>query len=368
MAKYRLYALGKNGARVGEVDVYTRFRFRTRFNAPGTWVLTGAADELELVSLTAGIAFVRDDGETIFSGFSTAVRRTQDSLTFSGAGDLQRIADRLALPDPAGPPFTSQAYDVRTGAAETVIKGYVDANAGPSARSERRISGLTIATDLGRGDTVTGRARFHNLLDLCAALAVEGGGLGLRYAGGAFDVYEPEDKSATVVFSVDLATLRDFVYTARAPGANYLYAGGTGEGTARIIETGEDSESIVAWSRRIEAFLDQRNVSDSAELRSKIAAGLEDGGAQTGITLTPEESAAMQAYDDWWLGDSVSVVVDSVRLVYTIREIRGEATPDGTAFMPVAGTLHGGALDDPFARLYLQMRRDRSRVAALERV
>lgn len=65
-------------------------------------------------------------------------------------------------------------FDVRSGTVEAVMRGYVDANAGPSAIANRRITGLALGTYNTLGATITEQARYATLLDLLRLLAVKG--------------------------------------------------------------------------------------------------------------------------------------------------------------------------------------------------
>ena len=367
MTEYTVFAVDGSGTRLGEA-AFEALKLRMIFNGVGTWTLEGAPDALGLIAIGGGIE-VRREGEAFFSGILTGLHREGPyRLTLRGVDSLTHLRDRLALPDPAGPPFTSQDHDVRTGAAETVMREYVYYNAGAGARSERRVPGLTLATDLGRGATVTGRARFHNLLKLLQSLALQGGGLGFRIVDGEFQVYEPEDKTGEVKLSMDIGSLRDYDYQLRAPKATMVYAGGQGEGTARTIVLGENSAASVRWGRRIETFLDKRQTPDTDEIAAAIEETLDRAGEQVRLELTPEPLAQMEPVRDYWLGDTVTASIEGAALEATIRECAVMADGHGgETIVPVAGTSMAEALD-ALARLYQGREGLEARVAALERV
>lgn len=249
-----LYARAATLRRTGQVTDLVKLEAVLRHNAVGTWVLeldrNSAAAELMLAA--EGLVIVRN-GRTLLSGPRT-VRQTvlaggRHTLMLAGVDDTVWLDRRLALPVPAGPPYIAQAYDVRKGAAETVLRAYVDANLGPGATVPRRLAGLTLPADQARGAAVTGVARFQPLLEVMQELALAGGvgfrvvqvGLGLQ-----LEVYLPADRTRAAVFSTELGNLAGYDYSDELPTATYAYVAGQGEGTARtIVEGGTAALAVV---------------------------------------------------------------------------------------------------------------------------
>lgn len=260
MAVYRIYVRNSALERVGELDTYTKAVVQPAFNAPGAWSLAlpamSAITPL-LLAPGAGVIFVREDGTTILSGPVANQDRQwdgdNDNLIVGGPDDTIVLADRLALPYPPAPTWTIADYDVRTDVAETIMHDFVNDNAGPGAMFERRVTGLTLATNGGLGSTITGRARFQSLLELLQYLALAGGGLGFRVVqvstGIQFQVYNPTDKSASIKLSSALGNLRRFRYVIERSTGNYIYVGGNGEGTTRTIVIGGNGPSQSLWGR-----------------------------------------------------------------------------------------------------------------------
>jgi hypothetical protein len=115
------------------------------------------------------------------------------------------------------------------------------------------------------------------------------GGFGIRVVGLQFQVYQPVDKTNEVIYSREMNNLLRFSRNVQKPGGNYVYVGGGGEGTSRVIVEGGNNASISRWGR-IEAWKDQRNTSDTGELNQA-------------------------------LGDIVSIVFDGVTYTETVRQI-----------------------------------------------
>lgn len=373
MPDYVVYVRNSANARIAELDDFTSLDLAMRFNRPGSWVLEidyNAATDKGL-GKGAGIIVVRD-GTTLFSGPVTRLERrwstAGDVLVASGPGDLIWLERGLALPEAPAQTYAASEYDVRTGAAETAIKEYVDNNIGPSAAAQRRAPAFTIEADAAAGATVTGRARFHNLLELCQRLALAGGDLGFRVvqsgSGLEFRVYPPVDKTASVIFSPELGNLLEFTYAQEAARINYVIAGGGGEGIARTFAEKGDSSSITTWGR-VEAFLDDRNTTVAAELVQAIDTELDERAEQTALSIRPIDTAAMAFVDDWDLGDKVTVVAGSDTIEAVVREVRITLDASGEVVVPVVGS--PGARNPEQPRIFSEIAQTDKRVGNLER-
>ncbi len=372
---YRLYLRAEDRTRVGEIDDYLGAGFTLRFNAPGRWQVTLPASSplVGEVKPGCGLVLVRD-GVTLLSGPMRQYKRVsravagegggeEDTLTIGGPDDTGVLRRRLALPVPltATPgDYAAAEHDIRTGTASTVLRAYVDANAGPGALARRRLPGLVLGSDPLIGTTVTGRARFPVLLDLLSDLALaaadDGSDLGFRVAQVGtdlrFEVYQPRDLTAEAVFSYALGNLAGFEYELEWPEANYLYTGGQGEGTARAFDEGGDWESIARFRDIAEAFQDARDVADAGELAQRRLRGLAEGAARSALRLTPVDTDALTFGTHYGLGDRVQVVADGEAIEDVIREVSLRLDPEeGDVLTPVVGpptTLGAGVLSDIF--------------------
>ncbi|GGM64043.1 hypothetical protein GCM10012275_38210 [Longimycelium tulufanense] len=344
MAEWLIYVRDADRNRVALVEDYQTLTLIRRFNAVGTWELDidqRTAPASQLATAGYGIEVVRDDGSTLTTVLSGPVdhrARVRDlrrnRLRLTGVDDMVWLARRLAHPEPAtsSPPYNTNAYDVRTGTASTILRQYVDVNAGPGALTPRQVDGLTLAADPAVGSSVTGRARWQNLLELLQKLALAGGDLGFQVVQSGtdleFSVYQPEDKTGTVHFSEDLGNLVGFSYEVRGPKASYIYVGGGGEGTARTIREGQDSTDVATWGRN-ETFVDRRDTTDTGELDQEITETLDTSGVETRLELEPIDLDGQTYLTHYDLGDKVTVVVDGVTITDIVRAVRIELTPEG---------------------------------------
>jgi hypothetical protein len=343
----RLFSRDRALRRTGQIEDFTSLQMPLRRNRTSTWVLEldAASDAVPLLGRTDGLIVERDDGTLLSGPVVSRVRTSQggdQKLTVTGVDDTVWLERRLALPVPSGPPYTAAEYDDTTGAAETVLRHFVDRNLGPAATAARRLTYLTLPADLGRGTTVRGRGRFHSLLELLQPLALAGGDLGFRIAqvGGAleFQVSVPADRTGTAVFSEELGNLAGYTYRESAPVADYVIVGGQGEGTARAFVEGGVQADIDTFGR-IEAFRDRRDAPDTATLEQARTEALAESGPQTALSISPIDTEAVAFGRDYNLGDRVTVVVDGVAIRDVVREVVLTLTASGgETLTPVVGT------------------------------
>src|SRR5579885_1009136 len=264
-----------------------------------------------------------------------------------------------------------QYSDHQTGVAETVLKHYVNVNAGPAARPEFQTANLTIETDSGIGNTISADARNEVLLDKLKEVAIKGGDLGFRVVQVGtslqFQVYQPPDVSSNAKFSEQLGNLADFAYSIDAPAANYIIGGGQGEGTARAFTEASDATSISDWGRTIVAFYDDRGATDRAKHQNDVAGQLDQSKEQTTFQAQPIDTDALQWGVDYDLGSKVSVIVNGSAVTDLIREVEITVTPDqGSIVKPGIGTVGSGQIEAILTHYQQELKRLRTLVQRLQ--
>lgn len=326
-----------------------------RYNNVGSWSITLPSDHRmvdELRSAGAGI-IVAIENEVIFSGYTTTATLEQSKdnplgdWTIEGVDDSVILAEHLAYPAPFEADVTNQtiAYDARSGAAETVIKGYVFDNISAEAGTERAISKLSVEEDLGRGELVSASARFDNLQDLIYGLAQTGGiGFRVEQIGNEveFQVFEPVDRSQTVRMDLDNGKLTRTEYGYGQPRATRIIVGGAGEAEERVFYEGTTVESIQAenlWARRVERFVDNRGSDVDSELEQAANEALIDEGKTiVNLNVTPSDDQTMRFGIDWYLGDKVTIVVGLAETTAVVTEVGLSVQPDGVRIGATVGT------------------------------
>lgn len=370
----RLFTRDNALRRTGQVEDFRSLQMPLRFNRTSTWVLEldAASPAVALLGRTDGL-IVERDGVTLLSGpvvrISRSSEQAKDTVVVSGVDDTVWLERRLALPVPAGPPYTAVEYDDKQGAAETVLRYYVDRNLGPTATVPRRLSYLTLPADLARGTTVRGFARFHTLLELLQPLALAGGDLGFRIvqvgAGLEFQVYVPADRTATAVFSRELGNLSGYAYETSAPAADYVIVAGQGEGTLRAFSEGGRQADIDVYGR-IESFRDRRDIDDATVLPQALAEALAESQPGTALSISPIDTAAVSYGVEYVLGDRVTVDVEGERIQDVVREVALTLTPDrGERITPLIGT--PGAVNPAALNLFSRQERLDRRISNQER-
>lgn len=294
-------------------------------NNVGDWTLTLPGEHRLAPALAtpgAGI-IVHGPADVLFSGpvvTELAEEKTDDpigTITFTGVEDTVVLADMLAFPQPANadPSTQTTSHDVRTGPAETVMHGFVNANCGPGAPVARRKAGLIMGTNGGRGPTITKAARFAVLGTVLEEVA-RAAGLGFRVVQRGnnlvFETWQVIDRSPFIRLSVLNGNLASQKVAVTAPGVTRVVIGGDGEQQARTFMQGDNADSRAAeaeWGRRIERFVDQRQTDDINVYVQKIAEELsKDGFTGMNVQVVPADDTSMQYGTDWGMGDKVACV------------------------------------------------------------
>lgn len=329
--------------------------FINRKNNVGSWeirVANGSSMGELLRTPGYGIIVTGPDG-ILISGPTTSAILDQSvdnplgDWVITGADDSVILTERLAYPLPSTADVTAQtvANDERTGAAEYVLKQYLDANIGPSAPAERKIANLVIETDAGRGEIVTGTARFVSLQELFYPLAQTGGiGYTIEQSGLdlEFKVYVPQDRTNTVRMDLDNGQLSKTEYSYLAPKSTRVIVGGQGEAQDRIfIEqtnvAAETAETI--WGRRIETFTDARGSGTQAALIQTANEILVDNGKTiVNTSVIPSDATTMRYGYDWNLGDTITVVINDIEYSAVVTEVGISIQSDGVRVQVTVGT------------------------------
>jgi len=326
---------------IGEIQGFEDFKASLRFNNRDAWSLTGWVPDMEFDRETMRGIVLDVDGTIILSGpiwsFQQVGKARSNTYTLQGFSDDFWMDARLALPVVTGPPYTASDQDRITTNAENMMHHYVGRNAGPLAKSERQVAGLTMAANQGRGQTFAGYARFNDLTLILNAISVAnktlgGDELGWRIVqvgnGIQFQVYVPVDRSATAKFSTEFGNLDAFDFLETGPRVNYAIVGGGGEGTARVFSEVGESVSMTKWGR-VEQFVDQRSTSVATELAQKRDEVIEEGKGSTHLSVYPVDTSQLRYPTGYGLGDKVTVVVSGIPVVDLIREIDLNVKPTG---------------------------------------
>ena len=305
-----------------------------RLNSPDTWTVTGPADALGVFEPGMGCILDRD-GVQITSGQVTRISRSStveggrvvESVTVAFASDLAALGGRVVFPTPshalssiATSTFPA-AYDLRSGAVETLILGYVSSHLGSGAQVGRQLSRLRLPASQGRGGTTQVSARLDNLGVLVQSLA-EAGNLRVTVqhaedANGAWldlAIAPVADLSVDVRFGTAESTatglITEWAYEIGAPTVTRAIPAGGGELAAREFLQVTDAAAETLWARSTEFVVDQRQVDPAsvdklAELTRAAQESLTEGAGPVSVSFVPTLGPDLEYRSDVKVGDIV---------------------------------------------------------------
>lgn len=293
------------------------------------------------------------------------------TLVVSGVSDDVVLWNRVAYPTPSTADVTAQtsAYDVRSGAAETVMRSYVSVNLGPAAPVARRIPGFTLAPDLARGGSVTRSARWDRLGDLLAEVAALAG-LGFRVVQIGdhleFQVTDPVDRTGLIRLDLLTGTLASRAATSSPPTVTRAIVAGQGQGSARTFVERSNAAAESDWGPfgRIERYVDSRNTNITAELQQAGDKVLVDGEAAAAVKVVPGDGQSMPWPQTWNVGDRVAIVVGDIEETATVSAVTVLVNKSGVKVGASVGDVSGWT---PTAAVERAQAATDARVSALER-
>ena len=300
----------------GYADAYDYLSWTRRYRRPGAWKAQinrylPAAKEF----IPGRLVHFRRNGEDRLGLIETRQisvdtrGRPSEVWTIAGREIIGILGDRLCLHGVS----TGTGYDEQTGAAETVMRHYVDVNAVQPADLARIVPFLALApTDDGRGGTTAQKARFDVLADLLESIcAVSGLGYRGRWSWDArwlyFEVLRGVDRSDSVKLSPALGNCTIKGYnesTGLTP--SVAVVAGQGEAAARVVADVGTGMGLIGLARR-ERFVDARDLATEAELQQRGAEKLAEDGDTTTLEVEYIRTAAYRYGEDFDLGDIIHV-------------------------------------------------------------
>lgn len=370
---FEIRVYSKSMQRLGWITDPVSLTFNPKKNAAGTFTITLDSDHEMIPDLmTEGSRIWVDFRGEQWSGMVGPVEGKRDSddrgsVTFTAVDDIVILNEMLGYPQP-GSAVTSQGTktDTRSGKAETVLKGFVSANAG-------RFPYLSVAADQGRGATIgplsSRMAKLGELLlpelDSVRVTVVQ------RDVGGVqklvLDVVTPE-AWGPVLYDADGA-IDSWTYSRTPMTATHSVVMGAGEGTDREFRQVSDATASALWNRVIETTTDTRDLqldttTTDLNTQAKVDAAMDARGktdlaeqaAKSGLSVVLSET------DDFFygvggvtIGTAVQMAVGNVpQIADTISEAQITWTADeGLVVKPIVGERS----DDTSSALWGQIQR-----------
>lgn len=332
---WQLKLKNHSGALVALIDDFVGLEIKEPVNGVGEYALQMKGDDPDCAlfgldyqveawwrDLDAGIAWRREIEAFHRDGYWSVA--ADGKLVFSSVGvgyvDLLRRTHIEA--------YAGSAEAVKSGPAETVIKEYVDEQAGPSAGSRAR-SGLSVQADGETGETVRFTRPWANLLAVCQEIAQVGGGdfeiVGTGAATFEFRWHSGQlgaDRSATVRFSLGFGNMAEpELRQTRSGEINAVLVAGQGSEDARETVWRTDAGLLddSPWNR-CEAFVDARSEADTSGLNTVGDARLKEGKPSNTLTFKVLQTEGYRYGRDYFLGDLVTA---EFRGVTALKKIVG---------------------------------------------
>lgn len=305
-------------------ESYSSFEIIEKYQGVDSFRMTMASAALYASDIQNGRMLYlprEDDALFLIEQIQEDVDESKDEKAIAG-----RSVDGFALSE-RRVDATGIDYDSQLGvAAETAMKHYVNAHAGPGAPIARRIPGLVIATDLVRGGSIDYTARFQTLLQVLSDIG-RVSGLGWRapfdpVSGQVvFDAIEGADRTASVFFDFAFETLRSWTkLDSIADSKTFAIVAGQGELAARDIVKRYVGTEPTGFARR-EDFVDARDVElgNTAVLEVRGDAFLATRGPERSLEATINEQGSFQFGIHWFNGDIVTIRNEAKGLEYAAR-------------------------------------------------
>ena len=315
-------------------------RYARALAAPGVRIAVRHQDE----HLTTGpVRLVRSSG--------AGDART---MTFEIIDDWRLLTRLLGWPNPAGA-ITAQgddgAYDVRSGPAETVLKGFLTANLARLGSGAHHLP-VTVAPDQGRGAAVDVQMRMHPLADRLLPI-IDQAGLGVTVrqtsTGLLVDCYEPTQWPLNL--SEDGGSLIANDWAVSAPEVTRVVVMADGEGEARVMRGPfVNTEAETAYRDVVERAIDARDLkSTEPDFETRVAARAQEvlaaGSAKAGLSVRLAETETFRyGGAGVHVGDRVTVELapatdleDAVLHTDVLREATLTWGRDGVVVTPTVG-------------------------------
>lgn len=328
---------------------------RTWERSTATFATDPDSDLRDALMADGALAAVVVDGEQFVAGWLDSDGGSVDPaapLEYGLLGVETVLWDTSGWPKPdAGVTGQDVEYWRMRGPAETVVKAALQQNA------QRLGLPLIIAPDQGRGAVIEVSLRYHPLIDrMQAQLATSG----LRPVvtilegqGVGFDV--AETTTHTVPMGAADGVITGGTWTRHRPTVTRAIAGSQGEGTDRAMWGPHSAPWEASSARRIETFVDARDVGDGAEggspedtVADRLRVAVTEGEATYDLALELDSTDEFAYATHWRPGDVVPLQPRHDVEIVTRLDAAELSITDGIRIRPVIG-----AGDDPLAAAFM---------------
>lgn len=347
-ARYKIHLKDQTGTLVAIIDDFTNLQISHRLNSIGTYNFQMDAEDpvTALFELDGQVEIYRSDAQygidwyLEFEGFhrnftKETFENGRQTYTSYGRSYNDLLNRRHILY------YSQTAYASKSGVAETVMKEFVDENAGPSATNPPRLAngvtlGLSMEADAARGENWEGSKAWQNLMTVCQQIAIVGnidfnivgtgaqtftfmtylGQLGTDRTNDGLSLITGLNGAgnAPVIFSLPKGNMEVPSYSEkRMNEKNAFLVLGSGIGDERDTEIRTDASAIddSPWNR-MEGTKDARNFSTAAGYQSVGDAALEDNQAEKLFNFKTLQVPSTLYGQHYFFGDKVTAFYDDV--------------------------------------------------------
>ena len=357
--KYGILVRAIDGEIIDRVNDFTSLRILMTLNQAGSWSISSRTTEPCPFDTGMGIVVVRN-GDFLYGGYAEKIQDTLDVETglykwqVNGSGDLGYLGRRICYVDPSTGSTTTYDHYNDSGVLSDVVMRLINRNLGQDALEDRREPIITSVEAESVGENVSVSLRFQNLLKAVTSVC-RSNGYNIRpmwekeSSKVYYEVFTGRNLSQDIIFTEYLNNIVQSEYIAKAPEANFVLAGGTGEMTERQFYTAMNADSVEQWGR-IEVFQDARNQHDledyTYETLDKKTQNL------VGYSCVASDSDnAPQFGVDYDLGDIISMKVGTTYIAAEVQQVEINVSNGVEAISPKFGTIAVGQFREIFSQL-----------------
>lgn len=234
--------------------------------------------------------------------------------------------------------YANTAQTLKSGPGETVIKQFVDENAGPGAGgATTRLAigttlGLEIEANAGLGTLWSGVRSWQSLLEVIQEVAsLTSVDFDIERVGSSgrsflFKTFYPQlgtDRRTSLVFSPTIGNMVAPSYTlSRTEEVTTVIVLGQGQENARAVVVRTSAAAAVSPWNNIEASIDARNQNTIGGLQTAGDLQLLKSQTQESFTFNVLQISSVQYGADYFLGDIVTAGFEDVTSVRKITAIK----------------------------------------------
>jgi hypothetical protein len=245
------------------------------------------------------------------------------------------------------------AYTLKQAAAETVIKEFVNENAGPGANNEFRLdngafTGFTVQADGAQGAEWFGQRSLKSLLktiqEIAAVSSIDFAVVRTEGAAFEFRTYYPQkgtDLRNSLIFSPNFHNMSDIDYTvSRTEEITRMFVLGQGEGSARrVIMVQSDARTASPWNL-IEGLKDSRSYDSYQSMLKDGEDSLLAASAEEKFSFKILQTVGTRYQDNYDLGYLCTVRYDNVVVDRKIVGVNIQVSNNKEEIEPILGNIN----------------------------